>query len=1034
MKSNKKKYSVSLSPPDPIYRYQHSEDFPDNVERKTIYIVGQKKNPWLLVFECPCGCREIIQLNLLKDANPNWKFKITKQKAISISPSIWRTAGCKSHFFVRNGKIDWSRELRTTLPKEAFNPKNMIKKTVNAQKAVVNPSIKSQLEVFFNSWQCKKWTNTKYGYSFVMEIRDAIAAKKEAEKREANVCLFVLNGNESILSISADQLSTWGNGSKPTVLLCHREDKFSYLLLEEHFLNVLFSENPSRTAQEDISIPLSSFTFLIKTKIKEIREFVFKWKKMTFSILESGTYFKYKDALKTEVEKTLVEMQNLNLNINLDSLKEIDEDINKAIYTVAIVGATKAGKSTIINSLVSKYVSPIDIRPTTGIPTNIVPGKEEKAEILLQDGQIIVGPAEESFLNQYVAIDQNRSNWKKVKMVTVWVRSAQMEKGLSFCDFPGLDDADPVIERTVTNALKFVNAIIYVIDADGMQSGFKFPKQYRDDLLNLSNKDKIFLVINKIDRFTDPKLLQDFKNFIDEQLELLNLKSLFSSPPIYMTAKKSFEERRQGIYEKDEMSVLESQVWDHLLSNSKSGLHNLMNIIGQVSHESERLSRMLSLRMTQGDKQKELKTELQTTQLELNKIKAFELGERKKIKSWLDAKLYAEKAHLISYYRDYLENIGLNKSLPNNTAIQEYLTEQFTLTAPEIFEELENKITDLHNQLNIWVNEKLESAEILIDQYSKHQFRNSETFYQLLQPISHIFSESYGKSVPTGMLGNIAYHIFNALEWLGGTLWEIFTNSQTVRSRNINIILKKLGKCYDETFEKIYFAFNAHLDHKCAQLLGKVVDRTNIYIAGMNKQISELNNPLTPSEKKIYELAMDKLTELDDQCGAIKLQIEDQTMQFKLKASDNLECANEEIELIEKELRATMNNILVKNMATTEANKIILSHLQPKIEDRVGKFLRDHPGTTPEKFITFESRLQFFDMSEYFEMITNKTYWGYFKDIFNSKENLNKHILQLSNLRNAIRHSREQTKLISAEGLASIVWFKMALKIKASVN
>lgn len=892
---------------------------------------------------------------------------------------------------------------------------------------------KIQLETFFNPWVIKKWATTKYGHSFTLEIKDSVEKRKH-EQSDINAFFFEDKEKTSVINVTSNQIISWANGSLPAILIYSTDEKISYLLLEEHFLNTLFSENPSRTAQDKITITSDKFTTLTKPKIKTIREFVFKWKKITFSVLQSGTYFKYKDALKKEVEGTLHELSKLKVDVNLSSLADINEEINRAIYTVAIVGATKAGKSTIINSLVSKYVSPVDIRPTTGIPTNIVPGREEKAEILLQDEKIIPGPADESFLNQYVSIDQNRSNHKKVKMVTVWVQSAQMEKGLSFCDFPGLDDADPVIERTVANALQFVNAIIYVIDASGMTSGFKFPKQYRDDLLNLKHKDRIFLVINKIDHFTDPQLLNQFKDFIEEQLELLELKSLFAYPPIYMTAKKSFEERKNGIHNKDEMTVLESQVWDHLLANSKSGMHNLMNIIGQVNQESERLSRMLNLRVSSGDKQKELRQQLTTTEQELNKIRAFEKQKRMQIEGWLVGRLATEKHYLINYYRNYLQGLSLNEVLPNDNTMKNYLVEQFTLTAPELFEELENEITKLHNDLNQWVNNKLQSVEISIDTYTKHQFRNSETFFQLLQPISNIFSESYGKSVPTNMIGNIFYHIFNAIEWFGDALWEIFTNNQTVRNTKINGIIRKLNKCYEETFDKIHYAFNAHLQSKCAQLLSKVVDRTTIYVAGMKRQISELNTPLSDGEKKLYEIAMENLVDLDNHCSGMKLEIEELTSSFKPKTDDTIENVDKSIETIEMELRSLINSILTNHACTTDAKKIVLSHLQPKVEERISKMLRDHPGTPATKYATFESQLQFFDMSEYFEMISNKAYWPLFKDIFNNKENLNKHILQLSNLRNAIRHSREQTKLILTEGLASILWFNMALKIKSSVN
>ncbi len=85
------------------------EDLPEKVSSRVIYIIGGKANLWLLALKCPCGCHSLIQLNLLKDSNPCWSYKITAMKRISVSPSIWKTTGCKSHFFVRESKIIWVR-------------------------------------------------------------------------------------------------------------------------------------------------------------------------------------------------------------------------------------------------------------------------------------------------------------------------------------------------------------------------------------------------------------------------------------------------------------------------------------------------------------------------------------------------------------------------------------------------------------------------------------------------------------------------------------------------------------------------------------------------------------------------------------------------------------------------------------------------------------------------------------------------------------------------------------------------------------
>ena len=91
----------------PRYKTEYKEELPEVIADKTIYFIGESNNPWLIAFRCPCGCKSIIHLNLLKNAKPHWSYYITSRKKVNIAPSVWRTKGCKSHFFVRKSKIDW---------------------------------------------------------------------------------------------------------------------------------------------------------------------------------------------------------------------------------------------------------------------------------------------------------------------------------------------------------------------------------------------------------------------------------------------------------------------------------------------------------------------------------------------------------------------------------------------------------------------------------------------------------------------------------------------------------------------------------------------------------------------------------------------------------------------------------------------------------------------------------------------------------------------------------------------------------------
>lgn len=91
------------------YLGQYIEELPpeNEIEDNRIYIVGDKGYEWLAAFKCPCGCGDLIQLNLLEKGEHVWRIVRRKPQKISIAPSIDRTIGCKSHFTVTNGVVIW---------------------------------------------------------------------------------------------------------------------------------------------------------------------------------------------------------------------------------------------------------------------------------------------------------------------------------------------------------------------------------------------------------------------------------------------------------------------------------------------------------------------------------------------------------------------------------------------------------------------------------------------------------------------------------------------------------------------------------------------------------------------------------------------------------------------------------------------------------------------------------------------------------------------------------------------------------------
>lgn len=88
-------------------RTVYLEELPEAPDPKAVYVLGEGANRWFVSFLCPCGCGTMLQMTLLPEDKPHWRLTEHDDATISISPSVWRHAGCHSHFFLRRGMIVW---------------------------------------------------------------------------------------------------------------------------------------------------------------------------------------------------------------------------------------------------------------------------------------------------------------------------------------------------------------------------------------------------------------------------------------------------------------------------------------------------------------------------------------------------------------------------------------------------------------------------------------------------------------------------------------------------------------------------------------------------------------------------------------------------------------------------------------------------------------------------------------------------------------------------------------------------------------
>lgn len=148
----------------------------------------------------------------------------------------------------------------------------------------------------------------------------------------------------------------------------------------------------------------------------------------------------------------------------------------------------------------------------------------------------------------------------------------------------------------------------------------------------------------------------------------------------------------------------------------------------------------------------------------------------------------------------------------------------------------------------------------------------------------------------------------------------------------------------------------------------------------------------------------------------------------KDEVPEDLEHYDEKIEQIELGLRDFISTKLNEAAELDPYKELVPEHLKSKVKERTDAWIKKNPGEDRAQFSDLRRNLDFFDLQEYFDLISSKINWDLFEDSFGSKGILQIRFSQLGELRNGIRHSRGATDIAIKDGEAAISWFTSILK------
>jgi hypothetical protein len=170
-----------------------------------------------------------------------------------------------------------------------------------------------------------------------------------------------------------------------------------------------------------------------------------------------------------------------------------------------------------------------------------------------------------------------------------------------------------------------------------------------------------------------------------------------------------------------------------------------------------------------------------------------------------------------------------------------------------------------------------------------------------------------------------------------------------------------------------------------------------------------LRDPFTPGDFEAF---------LAERQRTIQAAIEDLLIKERLDLDPQLRDLDQQVEQVELGLRVMIAAGLANDVTRVPSNVL------QKASERVQLKARKNPAFNPDGHLILPGMLEFFDLRELQDTITNKLLWPEFEERFRSKETLAAKFGQLAELRNALRHTRTVDEITRKEGEAALIWFE----------
>jgi GTPase Era involved in 16S rRNA processing len=370
-----------------------------------------------------------------------------------------------------------------------------------------------------------------------------------------------------------------------------------------------------------------------------------------------------------------------------DSLKITLDSIEESRFVIGIIGATKRGKSTLVNALMGRKddnLAPIAMLPITNCVSIFSYSQTSRISVWFTDRPDKPELITEPEIRLFATEKHNAGNRKMVRSIEVMSPQIDLEEGTYLVDTPGTGNAlEEMHTDILLNFLPNADAVVFLV------TGEKPITESERSLLKVVRKrdiPKIFFAINMLDRVESGDIsAEEFAQGIQHNREIL--KSINLQPEIYtISAKNYFQYRKDAGTEKllcDIQSTIREEKLNLHIEKLKNQTISALNIcnIDLKRNYNESISSTDEIIL-------ELKS-LQTTKLDLRdskKDREYQFSENwNQAFTELEDGAMAIRRQLRSEYRDYIEKLSSHETAALNSTIHADIINRFSeLIEPEI--------------------------------------------------------------------------------------------------------------------------------------------------------------------------------------------------------------------------------------------------------------------------------------------------------------------------------------------------------------